>query len=96
MDVAAAEQLVDLAVGDDHLALALGPEHGLLHHFVPLNAPAVIGEAAHHGGHALDIRQLLALFAHGDGTVGIDMDAGVGLDDGALEIQVLHAVRHRI
>ena len=51
MDVAAPEQVVDFAVGYDHLAQSLCPEHGLAHHVIILDAPAVIGEGDGIGCH---------------------------------------------
>ena len=76
MDVTAPKQFVDFAVGYNHFAQRLGPKHGLTHHIVTLDTPAVIGKTADIGGHTLQIRQFFTLFAYGDGAVGVYMNAG--------------------
>ena len=96
VDVTAAEQFIDLAVGNDHFTLCLGTDHGLLHHLITLNTTAVIGEAADERCHTLEIRKFLTLLSHGDGAVGIHMDAGILFNDLPLEVQIFNTVRHGI
>ena len=96
MDITAAEQVIDLTVGNDHLTLRLGAEHCLAHHIVTLDTAAIIGKSADIRSHTFDISQRFALFTNRNGTVGIDMDAGITLDGGTLDIQVLHRVRYRV
>ena len=92
VDVAAVEEAVVLAVGGDDLAQALGFLHGRTHHVLALDAPAVVGEARHIGGHGGQIRQGLALLAPGDGPVGGDVDHRVPPDQLQLLGQSLPAV----
>ena len=92
MDVAAPQQVVDLAVGHNHLAQRLGPEHGGGHHFLGLHPLAVIGEGDAVGGHALQVGQALAPLPHSDGAVGVDMDAGIPVNEQLLLFQVGRAV----
>ena len=96
VDIAAPEQGVVLAVSDNGFAQSLGPEHGLTHGDLALDAPAIVGKAHHIGSHALQVGEGIALLAHGDGTVGIDMDAGGTVNDIPLKLQVLYAVGNGI
>ena len=96
VDVAAPQQVVDLAVGHNHLAQCLGPEHGGGHHFLRLHPLAVIGEGDAVGGHALQVGQALALLPQGDGTVGVDMDAGIPVNELLLLLEVGRAVGDRV
>ena len=48
------------------------------------------------GRHALQVGKHLALFTHGDGAVGVDMDAGGFPDETALDFQIACTVRNRI
>ena len=80
VDIASPEQFVDFAVGYDHFAQFLRPDHGGAHHVIALDTPAVVGEADDIGGHALQIGQFLTLFSNGNGAVGIYMDAGSFFD----------------
>ena len=84
VDEAPPEEGIVLAVGGDDFAQGLGPEHGLAHHLVALNTPAVVGEGDCLGGHALKVGDCLTFLAQGNGSVGVDVDAGGVLDDGKL------------
>ena len=92
MDVTALQQIVDLAVGDDHLAQLLGLQHGSVHHVVGLDALAVVGVGDDLVRHASQVSQFLALQAAGDGTVGVDMDAGACIDQVQLLLQMLDGI----
>ena len=92
VDVAAAKEVVDLAVGDDHFAQGLGLHHGRAHHIVTLHAPPVVGEGDALARHALHVGQLLPRLAYGDGGVGVDVDDGVLFDDGGLFSQMLYRI----
>ena len=96
VDISPSQQGIDLAVGDNGFPQCLGTEHGLPHQTVTLHAPAVVGKSHHARRHALQVGKHPALFAHGDSAIGIDMDAGGFLNDTALNLQILHAVRHRV
>ena len=84
VDAAAAEQLVDLTVGHDVFPQFFGLHHGGLHHVIGLNAPAVVREARHMGGHIGKVRQCLTLLALGNGAVGVDVDDGIPVDNSKL------------
>ena len=96
VDVAASQQAVVLAVGDDQLAQRLCALHGLAHQPAVLYAVPVVGKGDHPVGKSLQIGDFLSPFAHGDGGIGIDGDTGVPLDDLALAAQVFRTVRHGI
>ena len=95
MDIAAVKETVVLAVGGDDLAEALGLLHGLTHHVLALDPPAVVGEARHIRSHGGKIRQGLALLPTSNGSVGGDADHRVFLDQGQLLGQGLPAVGDR-
>ena len=81
VDIAAAQQLVVLAVrGDDH-ALAGGDLHGAAHHGVVLHAAAVVGKGAAAALQRGNVHGLEPPAAARDGGVGEDLDAGVAVDD---------------
>ena len=92
VDIAAAQEAVVLAVGGDDLPQPLGLPHGLPHHGLALDAPAIVGEARRIGCHGLHVRQGFAPLAPGDGPVGVDVDRGVPGDDLPLDVQRLQAV----
>ena len=96
VDIAAAKQFIDFAVGNDGPVQGLGLFHGSAHHVVRLDASAVIGETDGIGSHAFQICQLFTLLPYGDGTQRIHMDAGGIFDHLSLNCQMLNAVGHRI
>ena len=96
VDVAASQQAVVLAVGDDQLAQRLCALHGLAHQAAVLHAVPVVGEGDRPVGKVFHIGDFLSPFAHGDGGIGIDGDTGVALDDLGLAAQVFRTVRHGI
>ena len=96
VNVAAPEEAVVLAVGDDQLSQLPGLPHGLLHQQGGLDAPAVIGEAHHLWSHGFQVRQNFSFFPFGNGTVGIDGDAGVFSDGIQLGLKGLRAVGNRV
>ena len=96
VNVAAPQQGIDFAVGNNHLAQGLCTEHGFQHHVVRLDTPSVIGEGDTVCCHAFQICKDFTLFLYGDGAVGIYMNAGRGLNQLQLLIQMCHAVRNGI
>ena len=92
VDVAAPQQVVDLAVRHNHFAQRFGAEHGGGHHFVRLHPLAVIGESDAGGSHALQVGKTFALLPHGDGAIGMDVDAGIPVNERLLLFQMSRAV----
>ena len=92
VDVAAPQQVVDLAVRHNHFAQRLGTEHGGGHHFFRLHPLAVIGEGNAAGCHALQVGKAFALLPHGDGAIGMDVDAGIPVNEQLLLFQMGGAV----
>ena len=74
------EEEIVLAVGGDELAQVLGPPHRLAHHCTVLHAAAVIRKGQDMGRKLSHCCKLLALLAHGDGPVGVDMAHGAAGD----------------
>ena len=97
VDIAAAQQAVDLAMGHDRFADRRSPPHGLLHQLRRLHAAAVVGEPDDVRGQRREIDQLPAApLPHRDGGVGHDPHHGVAADQVGLHPQVFGRVGHRI
>ena len=90
------QQALVLAVGHDGLVQRFGKGHGGAHHLLGLDAPSVVGEACHIGGHGRQVCQCLALLTAGDGTIGIHMDFGVFPNQVQLDAQILQTVGYRL
>ena len=96
VDIAAPQQRVVLAVGDDQLVQPLGLKHGLMHETVALHAAAVVGKGGDKGRQRGHVRQRLSLLPHGNGPVGQDADAAVPGDQRQLRLQMLRRIGHRV
>ena len=91
VNVAAVEQAVVLTMGDDHLAQPFGLQHRLPHPLFALHTSSVVGEGDAVGSHIRQIRQALPFLLHGDGAVGVNVDA-----IGRNEVQLLPQMVKRI
>ena len=90
------EQRFVLAVGYNWLVQRFGQLHGPAHLLRGLDALAVVGKAHGIRGHGRKICQFLALFASGDGAVGIDADRRVPGNGLQLRTEAICTVRHRL
>ena len=80
VNIAAPEQRIVFAVGDDELSQGLGLNHGFFHHAWVLDSSAVIGEGDDLGGKGRHVGKDPALLALCDGGIGVDGNAGVFAD----------------
>ena len=96
MDVAAAQETVVLAVGDDQFPERFGAQHGLAHPRVGLHAVPVVREGDDAGREPLEIRERLPLLPDRDRAVGVDADAGAAGDAGLFDGEMPKTVRHRV
>ena len=93
MNVAAAEELLRLAVGHDRLADGRRTAHGLLHEGTLLHAASVVREGDRQRSQRLEIDQFAApLLAARDGGIGQRAHRGVEADRLQLDGQVLRRV----
>ena len=96
VDISSVQEGVVFAVGGQDDALPRGFLHGLPHHLGVLHSAAVVGERHASAFKGLEIHQLPAFAAHGDGAVGEDVNHGVAVNGRLLQGQMLQAVRHGV
>ena len=97
VDVAAVQQLVDLAVGHDRLVKGRGAAHRLLHEFGGLHAAPVIREADDLGCQRLQVGQgAAAALSLRDAAVWQHAHHGVAADQVGLHAQRLQRIGRRI
>ena len=94
VDIAAAQQLVDFAVGDDEFVQGFCPGHRLFHEAGILHPFAVVGKGADIGRHGFEICDLPALLSDGYAAVGLYGDRRRLFDDLQLLFEVGQAVGH--
>ena len=95
MYISALKKAVYLAVSGYYLSQRLCRHHRLSHHAVRLYAVAVIRERDTAARHSGQICENFTLLSHCDGSVRINMDTSVAIDDILLHLKVFNRIRDR-
>ena len=96
VDVSSVQERIVFAVGGDDDIFGRGSPHGFPHHFLALDAAAVIRKGDAPALEGMEINQFQPTPSFRDGTVGEHPDEGVPVDGFQFQGEMLRAVRHGI